>query len=80
MKGEMEMSELRLHLSTGFMKNIITNIITKAIYKKFGYDIDILLKDLVVDTGNGKVHIHINADAELDYDNFKKIVKDTGLL
>ena len=74
------MNELRLHLSKGFMKNIITNILTKAIYKKFGYNIDIQLKDLVVENYDGKVHIHVNADADLDYETVRHIVKDTGLL
>ena len=73
------MDELKLRLSTRFMRSIVTKIIKKAIFKKFGYQIDILLNELEVETIDGKVHIHANVDAELDNAEFLKIIKNAGL-
>ena len=60
------MDELKLKLSTKFMKGIIANLISKALKKKLGYNIDILLNEIEVKSENGKVHLHINADAEVE--------------
>ena len=73
------MDELKLRLSTRFMRNIVTKIIKKAIFKKFGYQVDIQLNELQVETIDGKVHIHANVDAELDNTEFMKIIKNAGL-
>lgn len=73
------MDELKLRLSSRFMNHIVTKIIKKTIMKKFGYQIDISIKDLDVTNINGKIHVHVNADAEMDNSEFLKIIKDVGL-
>ena len=69
------MDELKLALSTKFMKGIITRLIAKAIKKKFGYEIDILLNEVEIVNKDGKIHIHTNVDAEVSNDEFSKIIK-----
>lgn len=73
------MDELKIKLSTKFMRGIITKIISKAIYAKLGYKIDIQLNDIQVEHIDGKVHLHVNADAEIDNGEFMKIIKSVGL-
>lgn len=73
------MDELKLKLSTKFMRGIVTKLISKAIYKKYGYDIDILLNEIEINNEDGKVHLHVNVDAEVNNDDFKKIIKSIGL-
>lgn len=73
------MDELKLKLSTKFMRGIVTKLISKAIYKKYGYDIDILLNEIEIKNEDGKVHLHMNVDAEVNNDDFKKIIKSIGL-
>lgn len=73
------MDELKLKLSTKFMRGIVTKLISKAIYKKYGYDIDILLNEIEIKNEDGKVHLHMNVDAEVNNDGFKKIIKSIGL-
>ena len=73
------MDELKINLSTKFMKGIVTKLIAKAIYKKTGYKIDIQLNKLAMETADGKVFIHADVDAEVNNDEFMKIVKGVGL-
>lgn len=73
------MDELKLKLSTKFMRGIIAKIISKAIYNKLGYKIDIELNEIVIEMIDGKVHLHTNVDASIDNEEFKNIVKSVGL-
>lgn len=73
------MDELKLTLSTKFMRGIVAKFISKALIKKFGYDIDIQIKEIGVEVIGGRVHIHTNVDAEIDKDEFAKIIKSAGL-
>lgn len=74
------MDELKLVLSTKFMKGLITKIIKKAILKKTGYEIDIQINKIAVETIDGKVTLHMDADASVNSEDFVGIVKDIGLI
>lgn len=73
------MDALKLNLSTKFMKGIVTKLIAKAIYKKFGYKVDIQLNEIGIEVTGGKAYIHVDADAEINNDELVKIVKSIGL-
>lgn len=73
------MDELKLKLSTKFMKSIVANLVSKAIAKKVGYNIDILLNEIEVKNEGGKIHLHIDADAEVENSEFVRIVKSIGM-
>lgn len=68
------MDELKLNLSSKFMKGIVTKLIAKAIYKKTGYKIDVELNSINVEVIDGKAHIHADVDVEIDNNELKKIV------
>ena len=68
------MDELKLNLSSKFMKGIVTKLIAKAIYKKTGYKIDVELNSRNVEVIDGKAHIHADVDVEIDNNELKKIV------
>ena len=73
------MDALKLNLSTKFMKGIITKIISKLIYKKCGYNVDIQLNDIEIEVIGGKAYIHVDVDAAIDNSELMKIVKSAGL-
>ena len=73
------MDVLKLKLSTKFMRDMVAKLIAKALQKKLGYNIDILLNEIEVKNEDGKIHIHVNADAEVNNDEFVKIVKSIGM-
>lgn len=70
------MDELKLNLSSKFMRGIVTKIISKAVYKKTGYKVEIDLNNINVEVVNGKAYIHVDADAAIDNDELMKIVKN----
>ena len=69
------MDELKLNLSSKFMRGIVTKLLSKAIYKKTGYKIDVELNTIKVEVIDGKAYIHADVDAEIDNDELMKIVK-----
>lgn len=74
------MDELKLAISTRFMRNIITKILAKAIYKKTGYRVDIQINRIEAENSNGKVSIHMDVDAEMNSGDLMQVLKSTDLL
>ena len=73
------MDELKLKLSTRFMRGMVAKLVSKAIHKKTGYEFDIQFNEIDIKTEEGKIHLHVNVDAEVSNDEFVKIVKSIGL-
>lgn len=71
------MDEMRI--TSVFTRGIVSNILRKVICKKTGYEIDIQLNDVTTTIQNGKTHLHVDIDAELDKDELIKILKNIGL-
>lgn len=74
------MDELKLSLSTKFMRNLITKILSKAIFKKTGYAIDIQINKIEAETHAGKISVHMDVDAEMNGEDLIDILKSSGLL
>ena len=74
------MDELKMSLSTKFMKGIVTKIISKAILKKTGYNINIQLNEIRLETVDGKVCLHADVDAEINNEDFINIIKNKDLI
>lgn len=73
------MDEMRLKLSTKLMRGIIAKLISKAIYKKFGYKVDIQLNDLDLHIVDGETKISTNVDVSVDSKEFMKILNGIGM-
>lgn len=73
------MDELKLNITTTFMKNLIAKTISKIIRKKLGYSLDILLNQIEIKATDGKIRIHIDADAVTTNDDLLKMIKTAGL-
>ena len=69
------MDMLMMKLSTKFMKGIVAKIITRKVYKKFGYKIDIQLNDVQIDMINGDIKIHIDADGKMNKTEFDRLME-----
>ena len=68
------MDEMRIKLRTKFMRNIVSKLIAKFIYKKTGYKIDIQLDDLDVFAINGDTTIKLNMEAKIKSEEFNKFI------
>ena len=75
---EINVDEMKLKLSTKFIKNFVTKMMTKTIYKKYGYKIDIQLNELEVEIVNGTARLHTNVDISTDNNELINIIKSIG--
>lgn len=73
------MDEMKIKLSTRFMRNVVAKLIAMMIYKKTGYKVDIHLNELDVNVIDGETHISTNVEAKLSSSEFMKIMKNVGL-
>lgn len=71
------MDEMRI--VSKFTRGIISKAIKMVIRKKTGYNIDIQLNEAITTISDGKIHLHLNVDAELDKDELMSILKSIGL-
>lgn len=62
-----------------FTRTVLSKLARMMLRKKLGYDIDIQLNEMNFTIVDGKAHVHLNVDAELDKDELMKILKTTGL-
>ena len=69
------MDELRFKLSTNFMKNIVSKLIARVIYKKYGYKVNIQLNEIDIWAIDGDTTIKLNVEARLKSEEFNKIMK-----
>ena len=74
------MDELKLLLSTRFMRGLITKILAKAILKKTGYEVDIQINKLVAEVHDGKMSVHMDVDAEIKTEDLVDILKSNDLI
>lgn len=62
-----------------FTTNVISKLVKMVLRKKLGYDIDIQLNEIKTTITDGKTHVHLDVDAELDKEELLKILKNIGL-
>lgn len=62
-----------------FTTNVISKFVKMVLRKKLGYDVDIQLNEIKTTITDGKTHVHLDVDAELDKEELLKILKNVGL-
>lgn len=72
------MDEMKLKLTTKFMRGIVSKLIAKAIYKKTGCKVNIQLNDLDISIVDGETSISTNVEVKLNSNEFMTIMKTIG--
>lgn len=62
-----------------FTRGIASKILKTVIHKKTGYEVDIQLNEITTTISDGKTHLHVDVDAEINKDELMKILKSVGL-
>lgn len=68
------MDEMKLKLTTKFMRGIVSKLIERSIYKKYGYKVNIQLNDLDISVVDGETTINTNVEAKISSEEFKKMM------
>ena len=62
-----------------FTTNMISKLVKMVLRKKLGYNIDIQVNEIKTTITDGKTHVHLDVDAELEKEELVKILKNIGL-
>ena len=62
-----------------FTTNMISKLVKMVLRKKLGYNIDIQVNEIKTTITDGKTHVHLDVDAELEKEELVKILKKIGL-
>lgn len=62
-----------------FTTNMISKLVKMVLRKKLGYNIDIQLNEIKTTITDGKTHVHLDIDAELEKEELMNILKNIGL-
>ena len=65
---------MKLKLTTKFMRGIVSKLIEKSIYKKYGCIVNVQLNDLDINIVDGETTINTNVEAKIDSEEFKKMI------
>ena len=68
------MDEMKLKLTTKFMRGIVSKLIERSIYKKYGYIVNVQLNDLDINIVDGETTINTNVEAKISSEEFKKMI------
>lgn len=68
------MDEMKLKLTTKFMRGIVSKLIEKSIYKKYGCIVNVQLNDLDINIVDGETTINTNVEAKISSEEFKKMM------
>lgn len=68
-----------LKITSKIMTKIISKGIAMAVKKKLGCNIDIQVHEIRATVNDGKAHVYLNAEGEVDIKEFKKFTKSIGL-
>lgn len=69
------MDEMRIKLGTNFMKGIVSKLISKYIFRKTGYKVNVQINDLDFWAVDGDTTVKLNIEAKLGSAEFNKIMK-----
>ena len=62
-----------------FTTNMISKLVKMVLRKKLGYNIDIQVNKKKPTITDGKTHVHLDVDAELEKEELMNILKKIGL-
>ncbi len=71
------MDEMRI--VSKFTRGIISKALKMVVHKKTGYNVDIQVNEITTTINDGKTHLHVDINAELEREELIKILKSIGL-
>ena len=64
-----------IKIASTVVKDVLNMFLGKIIKRKLGYEIDIKFDDLTFDTVDGKVYLNAKVNAEMEQDEFTRMMK-----
>lgn len=71
------MDEMKLKLTTKFMRSIAAKFIKKAVIKNLGFEPELNINELEVEMIGEKIRFHIDVNGEINRDDLLKVTRLT---
>ena len=68
-----------MKIGSKFTTGIISKLLSMVIRKKLGYEVELKLNEVNATVIDGKTHVHLDVDAELEKEELMKILTSIGL-
>lgn len=68
-----------MKIKSKFTTMIVSKILKGVIKSKTGYDVNIQLNELQTSINDGKTHIHLDVDAEINKEELMKLLNTLNL-
>ncbi len=68
-----------MKIESKFTAGIVSKLVERFVHKKFGYDVDVELNKFRTTIIDGKTHLHLDLDIELEKDELDKLLGGIGL-
>lgn len=68
------MDEMKLRLSTKWMRSLVSKLLVKVIYKKFGVKINLQINELDLSSINGNTTVKAGVEIKLNNEEFMKLM------
>lgn len=69
------MDEVRMKLSTRFMRNVAAKMLSKWIYRRTGYKLNVQLNDIDIWMIDGDTSVKANVEVKMNTSEFTKLMK-----
>lgn len=68
-----------MRIESRFTTNVVSKLLTWGLQKKLGYKVKLTLNEANATVIDGKTHIHLDLDADLEKDELTRILASVGL-
>lgn len=68
-----------MKIRTGFMRGMVSKVISGALKRKMGCNVTVQLNDLNANVKDGKAHVHLDIDADMNQEELMKLIATIGL-
>lgn len=68
-----------MKITTKLMRGVLSKLVAGALHKKLGCNIGVQFNEASASVVDGKAHLHLSVDAELDNSELMKLLKSVGL-
>lgn len=68
-----------MKIESKFIAKRVSKAIRRFVLKKFGYDVDVILNGFRTTVIDGKTHVHLDIDFEVEKEELDKIMDSIGL-
>lgn len=69
-----------MKISSGFTTSLVSKIAQGLLSKKLGCKIELKVNELMATVTDGKTHLHLDIDADMDKAELTKLLKQSGVI